>query len=193
MVLRARGPDFPIAPGSRGRPQPQPLLSWEEPVMEEGRRRAAVGRSGGRAGHRQGRGGGHHPGARRHRRGPTAARDPGLRTHPPGLAGAGRLAAPLGVAKAGMEATGDYWKPVFFLLESQGLDCELYNAGQVKALPGRPKTGRADSIWLAKVTERGSVASSFVPLALCRLSRSAGSAPTPVTAVTSPRPAPLRA
>jgi transposase len=44
------------------------------------------------------------------------------------------------VTKAGMEATGDYWKPVFFLLESQGLDCELYNAGQVKALPGRPKT-----------------------------------------------------
>src|SRR6266516_4799086 len=48
------------------------------------------------------------------------------------------------VTKAGMEATGDYWKPVFFLPGSQGLDCELYNAGQVKALPGRPKTGRAE-------------------------------------------------
>src|ERR1700745_1564000 len=68
-----------------------------------------------------------------------------------------------GVAKAGMEATGDYWKPVFFLLESRGFDCDLYNAGQVKALPGRPKTDRADSIWLARITERGSVASSFVP------------------------------
>ena len=67
------------------------------------------------------------------------------------------------VAKAGMEATGDYWKPVFFLLESQGLDCELYNAGQVKALPGRPKTDRADSIWLAKITERGMISASFVP------------------------------
>src|SRR5215471_18199778 len=67
------------------------------------------------------------------------------------------------VTKAGMEATGDYWKPVFFLLESQGLDCELYNAGQVKALPGRPKTDRADSIWLAKITERGMIRSSFVP------------------------------
>src|SRR5215471_5517042 len=67
------------------------------------------------------------------------------------------------VTKAGMEATGDYWKPVFFLLESQGLDCELYNAGQVKALPGRPKTDRADSIWLAKITERGMICSSFVP------------------------------
>ena len=68
-----------------------------------------------------------------------------------------------GVTKAGMEATGDYWKPVFFLLESQGLDCELYNAAQVKALPGRPKTDRADSIWLAKNVERGSICSSFVP------------------------------
>ncbi len=48
------------------------------------------------------------------------------------------------VTKAGMEATGDYRKPVFFLPGSQGLDCELYNAGQVKALPGRPKTDRAE-------------------------------------------------
>jgi transposase len=67
------------------------------------------------------------------------------------------------VTKVGMEATGDYWKPVFFLLESRGLDCELYNAAQVKALPGRPKTDRADSIWIAKITERGMIASSFVP------------------------------
>jgi transposase len=68
-----------------------------------------------------------------------------------------------GVTKIGMEATGDYWKPVFFLLESRGFDCQLYNAAQVKALPGRPKTDRADSIWIARVTERGSVCSSFVP------------------------------
>jgi transposase len=68
-----------------------------------------------------------------------------------------------GVTKAGMEATGDYWKPVFFLLESRGFDCQLYNAAQVKALPGRPKTDKLDSIWLAKITERGSAAASFVP------------------------------
>jgi transposase len=68
-----------------------------------------------------------------------------------------------GVTRVGMEATGDYWKPVFFLLESRGFDCHLYNAAQVKALPGRPKTDRADSIWLARITERGSVCSSFVP------------------------------
>lgn len=43
-----------------------------------------------------------------------------------------------GVTRVGMEATGDYWKPVFFLLESRGFDCQLYNAAQVKALPGDP-------------------------------------------------------
>jgi transposase len=67
------------------------------------------------------------------------------------------------VERAGMEATSDYWKPVFFLLEREGFDCLLYQASQVKALPGRPKTDRLDSVWLAKVTERGSLAGSFVP------------------------------
>jgi transposase len=68
-----------------------------------------------------------------------------------------------GVERAGMEATSDYWKPVFFLLEREGLDCVLYQASQVKALPGRPKTDKLDSVWLAKVTERGAAAGSFVP------------------------------
>ena len=67
------------------------------------------------------------------------------------------------VTKAGMEATGDYWKPVYFLLEREGLDCVLYHASQVKALPGRPKTDKLDSVWLAKITERGSLPGSFVP------------------------------
>jgi transposase len=67
------------------------------------------------------------------------------------------------VAKAGMEATGDYWKPVYFLLEREGLDCVLYHASQVKALPGRPKTDKPDSVWLARITERGSLPGSFVP------------------------------
>jgi transposase len=67
------------------------------------------------------------------------------------------------VTKIGMEATSDYWKPVYFLLEQQGYDCVLYNAGQVKALPGRPKTDKLDSVWLAKITERGELHGSFVP------------------------------
>jgi transposase len=62
-----------------------------------------------------------------------------------------------------MEATGDYWKPVSFVLEAREFGCQLYNAAQVKALPGRPKADRADSIWLARITERATIASSFVP------------------------------
>jgi transposase len=76
-----------------------------------------------------------------------------------------------GVTRIGMEATGDYWKPVYFVLESQGLDCELYHAAAVKALPGRPKTDRADSVWLARITERGSLPSCFVPPAPIRALR----------------------
>jgi transposase len=68
-----------------------------------------------------------------------------------------------GVERAGMEATSDYWKPVYFLLEREGLECLLYQASRVKALPGRPKTDKLDSVWLAKVTERGSLSGSFVP------------------------------
>src|SRR5690349_768054 len=67
------------------------------------------------------------------------------------------------VERAGMEATSDYWKPVYFLLEREGFDCLLYQASQVKALPGRPKTDRLDSAWLARITEQGSLAGSFVP------------------------------
>ena len=67
------------------------------------------------------------------------------------------------VTKVGMEATGDYWKPVYFLLEREGFDCQLYHAAQVKALPGRPKTDKLDSAWLARITERGQLPSSFVP------------------------------
>jgi transposase len=62
-----------------------------------------------------------------------------------------------------MESTSDYWKPVYFLLEREGFDCVLYHASQVKALPGRPKTDKLDSSWLARVTERGALAGSFVP------------------------------
>jgi transposase len=72
------------------------------------------------------------------------------------------------VRKVVMEATGDYWKAPFFRLEAEGFDCELLDARQVKALPGRPKTDRADCVWLAKVAERGMVSRCFVPAAQIR-------------------------
>ncbi|WP_406415783.1 transposase [Streptomyces sp. NBC_00873] len=62
-----------------------------------------------------------------------------------------------------MEATGSYWKPFFYLLESRGLECWLVNAREMKNVPGRPKTDKLDAVWLAKLTERGMVRASFVP------------------------------
>jgi transposase len=61
----------------------------------------------------------------------------------------------LGVSRVVMEATSDYWKPVFYLLEAQGLDPWLVNAKDVKHLPGGPKTDKLDAVWLCKVAERG--------------------------------------
>jgi transposase len=75
---------------------------------------------------------------------------------------ADRLGA-LGVTRVVMEATSDYWKPVFYLLEAQGFEVWLVNAKDVKHLPGRPKTDRLDAVWLAKVAERQMLRPSFVP------------------------------
>jgi transposase len=67
-----------------------------------------------------------------------------------------------GVADVAMEATGDYWKAPFFRLEAEGFDCVLADAKQVKHLPGRPKTDKADCVRLAKNFERGMLAACFV-------------------------------
>lgn len=69
----------------------------------------------------------------------------------------------LGVTRVVMEATSDYWKPVFYLLEAAGFETWLVNARDVKHLPGRPKTDRLDAVWLAKVAERQMLRASFVP------------------------------
>ena len=39
-----------------------------------------------------------------------------------------------------LEATSDYWRIWFYLLESAGLRVQLVNARDVKNAPGRPKT-----------------------------------------------------
>ena len=75
---------------------------------------------------------------------------------------ADRLAG-LGVTRVVMEATSDYWKAPFYLLEAQGFEVWLVNAKDVKHLPGRPKTDRLDAVWLAKVAERQMLRPSFVP------------------------------
>ena len=62
-----------------------------------------------------------------------------------------------------LEATSDYWRPFYYLLEARGLTVWLVNARDVKNVPGRPKTDKLDAIWLAKLNERGMLRSSFVP------------------------------
>jgi transposase len=69
----------------------------------------------------------------------------------------------LGVTRVVMEATSDYWKGPFYLLEAHGFEVWLVNARDVKHLPGRPKTDRLDAVWLCKVAERQMLRPSFVP------------------------------
>ncbi|WP_454083791.1 IS110 family transposase [Georgenia sp. Marseille-Q6866] len=69
----------------------------------------------------------------------------------------------LGVSRVVMEATSDYWRAPFYLLEEFGLEPWLVNARDVKHLPGRPKTDKLDAVWLCKVAERQMLRPSFVP------------------------------
>ena len=46
----------------------------------------------------------------------------------------------LGVTRVVMEATSEYWKSPFYVLEAAGFEVWLVNARDVKHLPGRPKT-----------------------------------------------------
>ena len=70
-----------------------------------------------------------------------------------------------------MEATGDYWKPFYYLLEDlPGVQVMLVNARHVKNLPGR-KSDVADATWLAQLGAHGLVAGSFVPSAPIRALR----------------------
>ena len=61
-----------------------------------------------------------------------------------------------------MEATSDYWKPFYYLLEDGPFEVMLVNARHVKGIPGR-KTDVSDAAWLAQLGAHGLVRGSFVP------------------------------
>jgi transposase len=67
-----------------------------------------------------------------------------------------------GVTQVVMEATGQYWKPIWYVLEERGLELLLVNARHVKILPGR-KTDVGDAAWLCELLECGLLRGSFVP------------------------------
>ncbi|MGH3148838.1 MAG: IS110 family transposase [Rubrobacter sp.] len=67
----------------------------------------------------------------------------------------------LEVTLVGMEATGVYWKPVYYMLEDD-FECWLLNAHHLKNVPGR-KTDVKDAEWICQLVEHGLVRPSFVP------------------------------
>src|SRR3954451_15563407 len=67
-----------------------------------------------------------------------------------------------GVTDIAMEATGPYWKPVWYVLEDRSFELRLVNAHHVKILPGR-KSDVLDAEWLAELLEHGLLRASFVP------------------------------
>lgn len=81
------------------------------------------------------------------------------------VGGVGELASWLldqGVTTVAMEATGVYWKPVYYGLEGMFAELSVCNAFHVKNVPGR-KTDMSDAAWLADVVAHGMVRASFVP------------------------------
>ncbi len=61
-----------------------------------------------------------------------------------------------------MESTGSYWKPVYNLLEGQGMELMLVNPAHMKAVPGR-KTDVKDAQWIADLLRHGLLTASRVP------------------------------
>ena len=61
-----------------------------------------------------------------------------------------------------MEATSDYWKIYYYLLEDGPFEVMLCNPWHVKNLPGR-KTDVSDAAWLAQLGAHGLLRGSFVP------------------------------
>jgi transposase len=84
----------------------------------------------------------------------------------------------LRVQMTAMESTGSYWKPIFNILEVEGIDAILVNAAHIKAVPGR-KTDVKDAEWIADLLRHGLLKASFVKprdqRELCELIRYRGS------------------
>lgn len=67
----------------------------------------------------------------------------------------------LGVTHVAMESTGEYWKPVFNILED-GFEVILVNAQHLSRVPGR-KTDQSDAEWIAELMQCGLLKASFIP------------------------------
>lgn len=61
-----------------------------------------------------------------------------------------------------MESTGVYWKPVYNILEAEGICTIIVNAQHIKGVPGR-KTDVKDAEWIADLVRHGLVKASYIP------------------------------
>lgn len=61
-----------------------------------------------------------------------------------------------------MESTASYWKPLYNILESSGLNAMIVNAHHMKAVPGR-KTDVKDAEWIADLLQHGLLQASYIP------------------------------
>ncbi len=66
-----------------------------------------------------------------------------------------------GITHVAMESTGEYWKPIYNILE-ENFEVLLVNAQHIKAVPGR-KTDVKDSEWIADLLRHGLLKASFIP------------------------------
>jgi transposase len=66
-----------------------------------------------------------------------------------------------GVTQVAMESTGEYWKPIYAILEPQ-LTVMVVNAQHIKQVPGR-KTDVKDAAWIAELLAHGLLRPSFIP------------------------------
>jgi transposase len=67
----------------------------------------------------------------------------------------------LGVTNVAMESTGEYWKPVYNILE-ENFQVLLANAQHIKKVLGR-KTDVSDAEWIADLLRHGLLRGSFIP------------------------------
>lgn len=67
-----------------------------------------------------------------------------------------------GCQMVAMESTASYWKPLYNVLESSGLNAMVVNPHHIKAVPGR-KTDVKDSEWLADLLQHGLLQASYIP------------------------------
>ena len=66
-----------------------------------------------------------------------------------------------GATHVAMEATGNYWMPIYNLLEGH-FELIVANAAHMKAVPGR-KTDVQDAEWIADLLRHGLLRASFIP------------------------------